>query len=57
MVRISKQAEKRQVSPKRCRFPSPKTGPLKDNLPLGYKERVNGLKEGSNASIFISKIQ
>lgn len=57
MVRISKQAEKRQRSPKRCRFPSPKTGSLKDNLPLGYKEHVNGLSDASNKSIFIGKIK
>lgn len=57
MVRISKQAEKRQKSPKRCRFPSPKTGALKDELPLGYKEHSNGLQDVNNKSIFIAKIK
>lgn len=56
MVRISKQAQKRHRSPRRCKAPSVKTGPKKDNLPLGYKEHVNAL-EGDHASkFFIPKI-
>ena len=56
MVRISKQAEKRSVSPKRTRFPSPKTGPLKDKLPLGYKEHPNAFQNEKNTVIFIAKV-
>lgn len=55
MVRISKQSEKRNQSPRRCRFPSPKTGPMKDQLPLGYKPVENGYKDERNTSIFIGK--
>jgi len=57
MVRISKQSEKRKQSPRRCRFPSPKTGSLKDNLPLGYKQHENGLQAEGNTSIFIGKVK
>lgn len=57
MVRISKQAEKRKKCPKRCRYPSPKTGSLKDALPLGYKTHENGFNDASNTSIFIGKIK
>lgn len=57
MVRISKQAEKRRKSPRKSRYPSPKTGPLKDALPLGYKEHENALQDKNNTSIYIAKIQ
>ncbi len=57
MVRISKQSEKRSVSPKRCRFPSPKTGSLKDQLPLGYKPHENCLKDSANTTVFIPKVK
>jgi hypothetical protein len=57
MVRISKQAEKRSVSPRRTRFPSPKTGPLKDNLANGFKEHVNCYKNENNTAIFIGKFK
>ena len=57
MVRISKQSEKRKQSPKRCRYPSPKTGSLKDALPLGYKVHENGLSAENNTTIFISKVK
>lgn len=57
MVRISKQAEKRKQCPKRCRYPSPKTGSLKDALPLGYKEHENGFNAQNNTTIFISKVK
>lgn len=57
MVRISKQSEKRNRSPRRNKKPSEKTGPLKSNLPLGYKEHKNAL-EGDTASMaFIPKIR
>jgi hypothetical protein len=57
MIRISKQEEKRSLSPRRCRFPSPKTGPLKDKLPLGYKEHANGFQGEKNTTIFIAKVK
>ena len=57
MIRISKQAENRSKSPKRTRFPSPKTGTIQDKLPLGYKERVNGFQNEKNTSIFIGKVK
>lgn len=57
MVRISKQSEKRSLSPRRPRPPSQKTGPQKMNLPLGFKEHQNAL-EGESAQIgFIPKIK
>lgn len=55
MVRRSKQEERRSKSPKRRRAPAPKTGPLKDNLPHGYKAHENSLEMGTGA--FIPKIQ
>lgn len=57
MIRISKQAENRSQSPKRTRFPSPKTGPLKDKLPLGFKKHENGFQNEKNTSIFIGKVK
>lgn len=57
MIRISKQAERRSQSRRRTRFPSPKTGSLKDQLPLGYKEHVNGFQKEKNTSIFIGKVK
>lgn len=57
MVRMSKQSERRAVSPRRPRSPSKKTGSQKMNLPLGFKEHQNAL-EGENAQIgFIPKIK
>lgn len=55
MTRMSKQGERRNVSPKKRKKPSPKTGPRKDNLPQGYKVHANAL-EGTLTS-FIPKIQ
>lgn len=55
MVRRSKQEERRSVSPKRRRAPTPKTGPLKDNLPHGFKNHENSLDASTGA--FIPKIQ
>lgn len=58
MVRISKQAERRARCPHRCRAPSPKSGPKKDNLPLGYKAHASALEEAQIAqTTFISKIK
>jgi|LakMenEpi03Aug12_release.lakeMendotaPanAssembly.Ray.scaffolds.fasta_scaffold77899_6 hypothetical protein len=57
MVRISKQSEKRQKSPRRPRPPSKKTGSKKMNLPLGYKEHPNALQGAVGQSAFIPKIR
>lgn len=57
MVRISKQAEKRSRSPRRCRAPSEKTGPRKDNLKKGYKEHDNALEGDLAQTAFIPKIR
>ncbi|MGE5195884.1 MAG: hypothetical protein ACM3JI_00970 [Anaerolineae bacterium] len=57
MVRISKQSEIRQRCPRRCRAPSPKTGPLKDNLPRGYKNHPNAVEGSLSGSAFIPKIK
>ncbi|MBS3904249.1 MAG: hypothetical protein KGZ39_02860 [Simkania sp.] len=56
MVRISKQAERRHRSPRRCRAPSPKTGPLKDDLPQGYKQHSNAVNGDVAKNYFIPKI-
>ncbi len=56
MVRISKQEERRQRSPKRCKAPAKKTGPKKENLACGYKPHVNALEGQSAESFFIPKI-
>lgn len=53
MTRISKQGERRHVSPKRCKAPSPKTGAKKD---IGFKEHKNAL-EDSKEYAFIPKIK
>ena len=56
MTRMSKQEKRRAMSPRKRRAPSPKTGPLKDNLPKGYKEHENAL-EAITAGAFIPKIR
>ncbi|GAB4191931.1 MAG: hypothetical protein Tsb0015_14030 [Simkaniaceae bacterium] len=57
MVRISKKGKERNASPKRPRFPSPKTGPLKENLPKGFKEHENALQGDNSSLAFIPKIK
>lgn len=57
MVRISKQTERRQRSPRKFRAPSPKTGAKRDNLPKGFKEHDNALGEELGAVAFIPKIK
>lgn len=57
MVRISKQQERRNVSPKRCRAPAKKTGPKKDSLSLGYKAHTNALTGTPASLFFIPKIK
>ena len=57
MVRISKQAERRNRFPRKHRAPSPKTGALKDNLPQGFKEHANALEGDIAKAVFIPKIK
>lgn len=57
MVRISKQSERRQRSPRKHRAPAVKTGPLKDNLSLGFKEHPNALEGDVAMMAFIPKIR
>lgn len=57
MVRISKQSEKRNRSPRKHKAPSAKTGPLRDNLPNGFKAHENALQGDVAAMAFIPKIK
>lgn len=57
MVRISKQAERRQKFPRKRRAPAKKTGPLQDKLPLGYKPHANAVEGELAGSSFIPKIK
>lgn len=57
MVRISKQEERRNKSPRRRRVPGEKTGPKKDQLPLGYKEHRNCSGENMQSVCFIPEIR
>ena len=57
MVRISKQCERRARSHHRPKMPSKKTGALKDNLDLGFKEHENALEGDQGALAFIPKIK
>ncbi len=57
MVRTSKQAERRAVSPRRPRPPALKTGPQKPNFKLGYKEHANAVEGDHAAAVFIPKIK
>lgn len=57
MVRISKQSERRNQSPRKHRAPSAKTGALKDNLPHGFKEQGNALSGDVAGKAFIPKIK
>jgi hypothetical protein len=57
MTRISKQQERRHQYPrKRKRVIIEKTGPKKDNLPLGFKEHACALPS-ENSLVFIPKIK
>lgn len=57
MVRISKQAERRQRSPRKHRKPSVFTGSLKDNLPEGFKVHENAVSGDAASTAFIPKIR
>lgn len=58
MVRISKQAERRNKSPRK-RHPNlaEKTGPKKDNLSKGYKEHSNTIDGELAGQFYIPKIK
>jgi hypothetical protein len=55
MTRMSKQGQRRAVSPRKHKKPSVKSGPQKDHLTLGYKPHENALE--GNLSVFIGKIK
>jgi hypothetical protein len=57
MVRISKQAERRAMSRRRTRAPSPKSGPKKDALPQGFKPHANAIVGDLAQLSFIPKIK
>ena len=57
MVRISKKAEKRSVSPRRPRQAQEKTGSKKDNLSQGFKPVVTAVNGESAKKMFIPKIK
>jgi len=57
MVRISKQNQRRNQSPRKHRPPMPKTGPKADNLTLGYKEHANAIEGDMANKFFIPKIR
>ncbi len=52
MTRLSKQARRRKVSPRRPSLPGQKTGPKKDLLEKGYREHKNALNS-SEITAFI----
>jgi len=55
MSRVSKQEERRAMSPKKRKYRIfEKTGSKKDNLQKGYKEHVNALE---STEIFIGKVK
>lgn len=57
MVRISKQAQKRNTSPRRPKLARTKTGPKKDNLPKGFKPAVSAVEGEAAKKMFIPKIK
>lgn len=57
MTRMSKQSIRRAQSPRKRRAPAVKTGPLKDNLPMGYKAHDNAVVGELNATTFIPKVK
>lgn len=55
MVRLSKQARRRNVSFKRPRKPSTKTGPKVDACPAGFKEHHNAIAGPVAAAAYFPK--
>lgn len=57
MVRIGKQQERRNTSPRKNKSPVAKTGVLQDNLPNGYKQHENAIEGDFASKAFIPKIR
>lgn len=57
MTRLSKQARKRSQSPKRPKLRGKPTGPKKDKLEMGYKEKTNSISGAFAATCYIPKIK
>ena len=57
MVRISKQAERRNRFRRKHKKPSEKTGPLVDNLPAGFKVHANAIEGDLAKTMFIPKVK
>ncbi len=57
MTRLSKQAERRQEFPRKRVRATAKTGPRKDNLPLGFKQHANAASGDLAAAVFVSKVR
>ena len=56
MTRIGKKEERRNRYPFKHKNPAPKTGPLQDNLPEGYKPHANAVDGDVAKQVFIGKI-
>jgi hypothetical protein len=56
MTRTSKQGRLRRISKRRPAPPSLKTGPKKNNLPLGFKPHENAILTEETAQRFFPKI-
>ena len=57
MTRMSKQNERRAVSRRKHRAPSPKSGTKKDNLPKGFREHPNAVDGDLASSVFVGKVR
>ena len=55
MVRISKQQERRNVSPRRPRPPAVKSGPKPEKV--GFRPHANAVQGDLGQSLFIAKIK
>lgn len=56
MVRICKK-ERLKYCPRKPRYGAIKTGPMKDNLPKGYKEHENAFVSDTKVTTFIGKVK
>jgi len=56
MVRISKK-DRLKRCPRKPRVGSTKTGPLKDNLPKGFKKQENAFTGEHMQTVFIGKVK
>jgi hypothetical protein len=57
MTRISKQAERRMMCPRRPSVAGKKTGSKKDQLKLGFKLSENAVAGELGSKIFIGKVR